>query len=811
MKNLIVASRSNTTGPPIRSVEDECGIESRKRQPRGRASNCPRHFGGFGRDQLRSVWGAVTAVVITLALNANTMAQYDAPLYESEPRDAITLNTDQGGGVYYVFPLEFPDGKVPDNPQPSETLRIRLLDQPDRQYDIAWRHIAKIERFDQLILNEANALINRGEFDKAFKYLAYLRNTGADLSQLESAIIRLLQQDARAAIRSGRLHEALSLMDELYRLNPELRGLDRAVMDVTNRLFDDYLEKRNFVAARKMLSWAAERFGRRQLATTLAAWQKKLDARAALRMKEAREFLASDQMREAFDASREILQIAPDYPGGKELAAAIAERYISITVGVSRRANPNVLDGNDWSSRRIRRLLERSVVELSGIGPDGGQYYSPLATLQLGDDARSVVVKLRRNLEADNFHGFHLAEQLLSQTESKSKQAPLWAELVNRVSVRDVFDVNVEFKRSFLRPDALLQIPWTRATDQARPSQPYVMTGQDTDRLFLRVNDNYALRVANQPQDITEQFFTTTAAAVQAIERGEIDIIERIFPADLDLARSVENLTIDRYAIPSVHMLIPNFDRPFTGHRKFRRALVYGISRQTLLEQDLLGGERVPGCRLISGPFPAGRFDDDSLGYAYDSLLAPRPYEPRLAVTLAEIAFQELITAAGKSGEPAPERPQLRLMHPDGEIPRIASAGIAQYLTAVGIECDAITMPPGESWPTDNNWDLLYYDNVMADPILDAHRLLGAQGLCGGGSAYLELALRRLATTDNWADARTHLLRIHYLARQEAAVIPLWQLTDHFAYTPRVQGIEPEPVTLYERVESWNVQRAGNP
>lgn len=798
--------------------EIERGIDSRA-EPRSRGTRSPYtlQLRGSARDQLRRGRDrlcralATTAWLAILTWAARSNAQEDIPLYESEPHDAITLTQDQGGEVYEVFPLDFPNGKVPKNSSPSDQVRVRLLNQPDRQYDVAWRHIAKVERFEQLILNEANALITAGEFDKAFKYLAHLRNTAADVPQLDQAIIRLLQQDAKVAIRAGRLHGALSLMDELYRLNPQLRGLERAVIDVTNRLFDDYLEKRNYIAARKMLSWAEERFGGQQRATTLAAWQEKLDDRAALRLKEARQYLASDRMREAFDASREILQIAPEFPGGQELAAAIARRYISITVGVSRRANPNTLDGNDWSSRRIRRLLDRSVAELSGIGPDGGQYYSPLATLELGDDGRSVIVKLRRNLEADaNLNGFELAEQLLSHSDVNPRQAPLWAELANRVSVRNVYDVNVELRRSFLRPDALLQFPWTNATGGARPSQPYLVTGQETNRLFLRLNDSYALRVASQPQDITEQFFKSTGAAVQAIARGEIDVIERIFPADLDLARSVENLTIDKYAIPSVHMLIPNFDRPFTGNRKFRRALVYGIGRKTLLEQDLLGGEPVPGCRLISGPFPAGRFDDDSLGYAYNPLLKPRPYEPRLAVTLAEIAFQELVTAASKSGEESPERPQLRLLHPDGEIPRIASAGVSQYLTAIGIECDAIAMPAGESWPTDNNWDLLYYDNIMAEPILDAHRLLGSQGICGGGSAYLELALRRLATTDNWADARTQLHRIHYLGRQEAAVIPLWQLTDHFAYTPRVQGIDSEPVTLYERIESWHVQRTGN-
>ncbi len=751
-----------------------------------------------------------------IAVCGSTFAADDLPLYETEPHDQITLDGANDNGVFKVFPIDLPNREVPLNPNPTDEIRIRLLDQPDREFDVAWRNLAKVELFEHLILKDANRLVADGKFDAAYGYFAYLMREKPGLENLDESIENYLLKDARVSYRGGRLHEALALLDELHQRNPSRRGLPQSVQQVAARLFDAYIANRNYVAARMMLVWAEERFGRDRMAATLTTWQGQLAALATKRLQTANEHASAGRWRDAYDMSREVLRIAPELPGAAELAVSIGRHYVSVTVGVTSQADPQAASqARGWAARRISRLLDRSVTELSGIGPDGGQYLAPLAAIEMSPDGRSFTIKLRRNIDgndATEFSGFDLAEQLLLRASSaNATSAPLWSELVSGITVDDVFDVDVQLRRSFLRPEALLQFPWRGSADTTdHVSHPYMSLESSKDDLRLRFNENYALGSNLQPQEIVERYFTSTSAAIQAITRQDIDIIDRIYPADLDLIRAVDGVTVDNYAIPSIHMLIPNFERPFTAKRNFRRALIYGIGRETLLSADLLGGTDVDGCRLISGPFPVGRYDDDSLGYAYDTTIRPRPYEPRLAVTLAEIAYQELVTAARKSEQEPPDRPQLTLVYPDGEIPRIACAGISQYLTAIGIPCEAIALPTGASWPDDDNWDLLYYDNVLAEPIIDAHRLLGAHGLAGGGSAYLELALRQLALADNWNDARVHLFRVHRLVHEEAAIIPLWQLVDHFAYRQNVRGIKANPVSLYEQVESWQVEPTVN-
>ena len=103
-------------------------------------------------------------------------------------------------------------------------------------------------------------------------------------------------------------------------------------------------------------------------------------------------------------------------------------------------------------------------------------------------------------------------------------------------------------------------------------------------------------------------------------------------------------VTVQAYALPRLHCLVPNARRPLLANRTFRRALAYGIDRQAVLEQ-LLRGDTLPGCVPLHGPMPVGASAQDPLDYASDPEVEPWPYDPRLALALAEGGRREL--AAG--------------------------------------------------------------------------------------------------------------------------------------------------------------------
>lgn len=62
--------------------------------------------------------------------------------------------------------------------------------------------------------------------------------------------------------------------------------------------------------------------------------------------------------------------------------------------------------------------------------------------------------------------------------------------------------------------------------------------------------------------------------------------------------------------------------------------------------------------------------------------------------------------------------------------------------------------------------------------------------------------LQRAAT---WDEAVARLHRIDRIAHDEVALVPLWQLTDTFAYRKNLEGIKPGTLSLYQDVEQWKL------
>lgn len=735
------------------------------------------------------------------------------PMYESEPYDQVTLVEKYKSKPLKIYPLENRDRAQRVNPDPDAELRIRLLDYPDRLFDVAWKDIERLDFFDELVLKEAIRLVSVGDFDAAFHHFEFLRKESPDVPGLEEAIERFLFTDASTAFRTGKLHESLAILEELYRLDPGRAGAQQGIQRVVRALFRQYMDKKEYRSAQQMIAWAAQRFGRESLGATLSSWEQELSELAAERKKQAQTAIQQGNLREAYRTSNEMMAIWPTLEGAPQLSLAIAERYPVAKVGVTSLGatlDPRRFD--DWAARRAGRLTQRLIVENHGYGSEGGIYASPFADLQRSDNGMSLILKVRPDInpqQTPELSGFGLVQRILQLSNPDSPDfSPTWSEVVQNVRVDDVYNVQADMRKPFLQPAALLQIPVATDTNgkPVHPSQPYELL-ERTEKLHrYGLNPDYCLAKVTQPREVVEHVFSESSLAIQALRAGEIDAVDRVYPADLGQLRSADGIAVGSYSVPSLHMLVPNYQRPYPSSRTFRRALEYGINRETLLREDLLGKAQVAGCRLISGPLPAGRSTDDSIAYAYDATIAPRPYEPRLAVTLAAVARSELAKAAEKSGETPPAPPSLILVYPDAEIPRVACAGIAQYLSAVGIPCTAQPLPTGLTFPTDDiPWDFVYLEVVMVEPAIDIRRLLGINGVSRGASPYLEAAMRRLVTAANWDEARKQLNEIHRLAYEEVAVLPLWQLVDHFAYRSTLAGVAATPLTLYENIEGWQV------
>lgn len=736
------------------------------------------------------------------------------PLYEREPFDEIVLD-DEDKTVIRVTPLDLPNRQVPDKDalKRNDKLIVKKLDDPTEEYEILWKDIAEVRLFEQMVLKQANELVEAGKadprkFDQAFVYFDFLKHHYPETKDLEASLEEYLYEDAGHWHQQGEYENALVLLDELYRLNPKHPKLESALGATMEKIAEEMVSQDDYPSARQLMTRLKKRFPKHPAIAQLEGqWAD--DARKLLAS--AREQVESGKLREAWNTSLRVLYVYPKLRDVKPFMSDLYSKYPRLVVGVSLPAGKSPSDRLfDWAARRSGRLLNRRLVEFKSPGANGGVYVCPFGPVELTDIGRRLEFRLRQGIRwsgGEQLTGFDIARRLLSLADRGLPGSdPDWAELFGGVEVLDVFNVSVDLRWTHVQPLALLDTPLASGSDGelAATVGPYALLETADGQTSYTANDGYFDAQPGEAREISERHFDESGAALRALRGGQIQVIDRLSPWEVDKFRQQADVVVEQYALPSVHCLLPNRERPFTGHRSFRRALTYGIDREKILNELLLRGAERKGCQLVSGPFPIGTGLDDPLRYAYNTEVAVRPWNFRLALALSGIALHDVAEAAKKKKEPEVTAiPPLVLAYPAHEPARIACMAIQRHLKAVQIAVKLRELKPGQAFPPDDNYDLVYAELTIQEPLVDAARLLGPEGIAGGATPYMVLALRQLSAASGWSAARKKLQQIHQLCDDDTAIIPLWQLTEFFAYHRSLEGIGSRPVSLYQNVEQW--------
>ncbi len=151
------------------------------------------------------------------------------------------------------------------------------------------------------------------------------------------------------------------------------------------------------------------------------------------------------------------------------------------------------------------------------------------------------------------------------------------------------------------------------------------------ERLVLARNDDYW----GEPIAVERVIFRPipeTAARIGALEAGEVDIITRVPPDQVERVQALENARAEQVLYNGLYVLVLNTNRPPLDNQLVRQALALAIDREAIVE-ELWGGQgEVP-----TGPAIEGQF-------AFNPDLPPLPYDPDRA--------RELLEEAGYNGEP---------------------------------------------------------------------------------------------------------------------------------------------------------------
>ncbi|WP_254513707.1 ABC transporter substrate-binding protein [Anatilimnocola floriformis] len=703
------------------------------------------------------------------------------PLHRQAPFDEIKLDENNNSVLLKVKPLDLIERKVPPPANRRGDLEVELLDRPGEKFAIAWSSIVDVRLFEDRVLAEAEKLAGDGKYDDAQGSFRYLEQKHPQLPGLKPAIENFLWSQIGGSFRAGKHDETLALLVELHRRNPQRQGLSTAYERTTIELVKQRLATKNYRGARGLLASYVKRFPEAGPAV-VAPYHTQLQEQATALVTQAQAAAAAEKWSEANTICQQALDVWPAVAGGSALSQQIHTKFPAVTVGVIGSPvlpTPNSSALTDWHVRRLNHLLATPIVELVD-SEKGPVYRSHYGRVNLQADAKQFLLKLENNKESAP----DLARRI--------KPAGVTATAITGVRARGLSELVFEFQNPQLRPAAWLQFGLLDSNGNATVGN-YTAEPAIHERTTLRRRASVTAPTA-APQLIHERKFPEATPALLALRRGQINVLDRVPPWELARLRNNNEIKLLPYAIPTVHLLIPNSAKPFTANRHVRRALLYALDRESILKQGLLGDESLPGCEVISGPFPKGP-DRLPWTYACDPEIRPRGYDPSLASVLLEIGRAE----AGLN-QPTPQA--LVLAHDDQPTTKIACQSIARQLARIG---QPITLQQTTGGTLNANADLQYVEVAITEPLVDVWSLLGPAGIAAPCSPLMQEHFRGLETAADLAVATSRLQAMHRLVAAELPVIPLWQTTNYLAVHTSLQGLAERPVSLYEDVLNWQV------
>jgi ABC-type transport system substrate-binding protein len=455
-----------------------------------------------------------------------------------------------------------------------------------------------------------------------------------------------------------------------------------------------------------------------------------------------------------------------------------------------------------------------------GFGAEGGVYASRFGELKTSDSGLETTMQLSPAAIRQGLRPDAIALQLIEEARATSPdRQDDFAAAFSELAIAEGRDVAVTWQRPHLHPEAYLRTPLRQVTTAAQsPGLWLDLRAEAANPAELRFQRTGAPEQSHgAPQTIIERIYPDDDAALAALQRGDIDAVDRVPPWQLDQISRAQGIVVAPYRLPTVHVLIPNMKNPLVEIREFRRAICYGTDRAQIVKDILLGGKARQGFTPISGPFPAGVSLNDPVGYANNPDLKPRPYEPRLAALLAGVARSTLakreLAERKERGETVPEpdpgeEPKLPppdpliLAHPADSLARVACQSIKLQLDSIGIPVKLVELPADD--PSKSvEYDLLYAELVVTEPLFDARRILSSSGVAGRATALMASALDTLDRAENWNTARARLQEIHRIAHYDLPVIPLWQTVNYFARRKWLDGFGDETIVLYQNLDKW--------
>ncbi|MBC7853955.1 MAG: hypothetical protein IAF94_10995, partial [Pirellulaceae bacterium] len=424
------------------------------------------------------------AGLLLAIIPASTSAQEEEVInrkriFERDPFDRITCTAAFQGEVIDIRPIPWdPPRRVPTNHKPGDKIQVQAMD-AEGPNEIQWVRIEKLELFEHMVLNEANALVAAGKLDEAFDYFSFLTHEYAKMDGLAQAHQGYLYQCLATAAKAKSYDEALGVAEELYAQNAQFKPTEDSppllgrIGFLAEKIIGDFIAKQDFRSAKTLLRRLETKYNAAN-EPFVQNMRGKLSEVASKHRDDSQTHLDAGRFVEAYDACARMIDVWPYVEGGKEMAAEIARRYPLVMVGVSQPALAHDTRSlNNPSARRTGRLMERRLMEFVGRGPEGGKYTCSLGTVKRSDDGLRLTFTIGKQATLAGrtpLTGYDVSRHLLDLADQASPfyQSP-WARLMDSVQVRSVSRVEANLRMPHILPEAFLQTSYLRDANLGQP------------------------------------------------------------------------------------------------------------------------------------------------------------------------------------------------------------------------------------------------------------------------------------------------------------------------------------------------------
>ena len=476
----------------------------------------------------------LATIAAALAL-CHTSALAKVPIYKQEPYDLITLNAANENKVLKVVPLGLSPREIQRLIKSHKKTSIRLFDTQDKEYELSWRSVVKVETFLELVIKEADELVAAKKFDDAYDYYYYLLKEKPDAPGLDEAFENALQAEVRDAFGKGKFDSALALLYEMYRRNPEQPGLDRALGRTVDELVGQYIEKKDYASARTLLRFPLVGVSRKRRGKELdraVAGRSLAPAGASPRGRRRRPLERGgraqppNNRRLARVARRPRIGAGNPSPNTPAWWSASPRSAPTSSPAGSTIGTP--AETVAWCTARCassRAPASKAVNYICPVGEIASEALGQRMAIKLKSDIRWAT----GNQTLDNVD---VVRRLLAMALPDDADFRLdWADLIDTVSLRGPYGIVVELRRAHVRPEAMLQFiltPQNYSPSSGNPpptNGPFVVKSRDERNIVFLPNEQYFAAEPGQPSEVIERRFDKVSLAVRALKHGEIDVV----------------------------------------------------------------------------------------------------------------------------------------------------------------------------------------------------------------------------------------------------------------------------------------------